>query len=246
MFNTLPNVRLAGENWNILYQASHLYKVFENHPEDFLDTEFMNRGRFMHGAIEDGPFQHNPMPMGSMSCVMQQLISFLNPPNLKQTGLSKYDPEEEEKKIVGVKVIRLQAGKWVPRRAKRFLTESFPCARFIINIRSNVTEQSQSILSNFEPLKGDKVPNYTFDEIVEKFNNQTNFLKELAVHLGKQKAMLLDMNAWKNDVSILNNVIDWLGFENCAFERVKHENFDGFGRDEDSFHLGKDCRYPYV
>lgn len=234
MFNHLPNVRISGENWNELYHASQLLKTLESNPH-FISRNDMKLGPFMHRAIDDGPFLHNAMPKGSFACVMHSFIKFLNPPRMDPRTNVMFDEEEESKLILGAKVIRLQQANWTTNRARRFLTESFPCARFIINIRSGSAEQAKSMVDAFA--KTD------FEETYNSIQNQTSFLKELSDRLG-QKAKLIDMDEWKDDVSILNNVLDWLGFENCSFNTIIHENHDTFGRDNSNLDLGPQCRYP--
>ena len=42
-------------------------------------------------------------------------------------------------------------------------------------------------------------------------------------------------------------LVHWLGFENCKFNGVPHENNHGYEPDRESeFGLGKNCRYPHV
>ncbi len=237
MFNQLPNVRLSGENWNILYHASSLIKVFENNPRNFLDKETVRQGKFMHEAIHDGPFLHNAMPLGSISCVMQGLVRYLDPPLLDPETFD-FDVEDESTKILGAKVIRLQQSQWTTKRAFKFLTQSFPCARYIINTRSDYIEQGKSMMNAFGKVN--------IDENIEDILKQTQFLRELSERLGSKRAKLIDMVEWTGNVSILNEVLDWLGFENCAFSSVIHENHDRFGHDDTTLSLGKKCRYPYI
>jgi hypothetical protein len=241
MLNQLPNVRLSGENYNALFQAHHILKVLENHPDEFFDKDVMKEGRYMHNAVEDGPFVHNAMPKGSSACVMQRVIEFLNPPPLQDQDLP-FDAEDEAKRIIGAKMIRLQNGDWKPQRMTTFLKQNFPCARFIINIRSDIDRQAKSMVESF--VEGGETKN--FDETVEDIKNQTIFLQELAENL-QNRARLINMEEWKNDVSVLNDVIGWLGFKGCAFKDTIHENHGGFEHDKStSINLGSQCRYPFV
>ena len=42
-------------------------------------------------------------------------------------------------------------------------------------------------------------------------------------------------------------LVHWLGFENCKFNGVPHENNHGYEPDRESeFGLGKNCRYSHV
>jgi len=237
-----------------------------------------NAGLFMHKAVEDGAFMHNAMPVGSMSCIMQKVIFTLNPPDLSLHkdnnkneksgngggGLLQYlnHPEIEDKQILGVKTIRLQKSpneEFTPYKAKKYLTENFPCARFIINVRSDAEAQAQSVINAF------KRDDYEY--ALEDFKNQTKFLISLAHFLNNNnnevgsningngndngnsndnsdRARLIDMEDWKDDVSILNDLLNWLGFEKCSFPKILHENLNGYEHDSSEISLGKQCVYP--
>ena len=232
MFNQLPNVRLSGENYNVLYHAANIYRAIKN-SNQFFNEETIKNGRYMHKSVEEGAFQHNAMPIGSFSCVMQSLVDFVNPPSTAPEDLP-LDHKAEAKNILGMKVIRLQQSDWSALHAKKFLVQSFPCARFIINIRSNTYEQGESVISAFK--------DSDLDAAVNKIEVQTSFLEELAGRLGGKRAKLIDMEDWKDDVSVLNDVVNWLGFEGCEFNYVLHENHDRYGHDERKIDLGKNCR----
>lgn len=235
MFNMLPNVRLSGENWNELYFASHLIKTLENHPDQFYDRDLIkNNGFFMHDAVPEGPFMHNAMPIGSIGCVMQSLVSFLNPPQMSPNQLV-FDEKQESKMILGMKLIRLQQSKWTVNRARKFLERSFPCARYIINTRSEYSDQLKSM-----KVTGTFNENKTIDDI----QSETLFLRKLANRLG-DSAKLIELEQWRDNVSVLNDVIKWLGFDYCAFNKVLHENHDKFEHDNSDVHLGRYCRYKY-
>lgn len=77
MFNELPNIRLAGENLNQLYFASQLVANLEN-DNHFVSPMWVRKGKYMKPKI-DGPFQHNALPIGHMSCAFQNLLNALNP-----------------------------------------------------------------------------------------------------------------------------------------------------------------------
>ena len=48
------------------------------------------------------------------------------------------------------------------------------------------------------------------------------------------------------DVEILNDLIHWLGFRECKYKEVVHENVNGYGRDHDTdTGIGEKCHYPY-
>ncbi len=241
MFNLLPNVRRSGENYGELFLASQLTQALEKDKMNFYDPEVIKKegSLFMHEAVKEGAFMHNAMPIGSMACVMQTLVNALNPPDLTPETLKQFpfDADKESKQILGIKTIRLQKSLWTPWQANRYFMENFPCARFIINIRSDIDGLAQSVINTF---KRDDL-----DEAVEDYKAQTKFLKKLA-ELMDGRAKLIDMDVWKNDVSVLNDVLDWLGFENCSFKKILHENINGYQHDSSEISIGENCIYPHI
>ena len=229
MFHELPGVRLAGENFNELYIASQLYTNLEkdNH---FSNEKWIAKGRYTQTKM-DGAFQHNALPIGTLSCVTQSLVEMLDPPELSE---DTFEMEDDSRTILGMKVIRLQKGNWSPSQAAKFLRDSFPCGRFIINIRSDIEAQIESVKSNFH-----------YNVSTDKINSENDFLLKLKDELG-HSAIKIDMTYWKDNVKNLNHVLDWLGFEDCAFNTIVHENHDGYLVDKTSkLNVGEKCRYPH-
>lgn len=237
MFNQLPNVRLSGENYNILYEASSIYSFFdkESHKRHFKNKTTNDKGFFMHDTVEEGPFQHNAIPVGSLACVTQTLLKTINPPDF-MNEMSSYNPNEESKKIIGAKMIRIQIPGWSPDESVDFFRKNFPCARYIINIRSNLENQLESMEEAFRLTK---------DEIQikkESVQNQTKFLKDFYHLMGDDQARLVDLSIWKNDVGIINNITSWLGFKDCAFDALVHENHDRYQPDHSTnLSLSESC-----
>ena len=50
-----------------------------------------------------------------------------------------------------------------------------------------------------------------------------------------------------DNMSLLNSVVEWLGFKDCNFTSIAHENHDGYHRDEKFRNpcVGSNCRYLY-
>ena len=229
MFDHLPNVRLSGENWNELYVASQLNTNLDE--PHFVDDLVVGKGRYSKPK-EDGAFQHNALPIGAMSCVTQHLVETLDPPEFPE---DTYEREDDSKTILGMKLIRLQRASWSPFKAAEFLQKSFPCARFVINIRSDTEALTNSYHTNFNW-------NVTEPDLV----NRTQFLRDLDEHLG-YSSTLIDFTYWQHKIDNLNAVIDWLGFENCAFNAMVHENSEGYNADKNTtLSLGENCIYPYL
>jgi hypothetical protein len=63
--------------------------------------------------------------------------------------------------------------------------------------------------------------------------------------MGPKTAQVVDMNEWVKDVSILNDVVKWLGFKGCRFKALLHENYDRYERDTTVLDLGPQCQYPH-
>jgi hypothetical protein len=230
MFNELPNVRLSGENLNEIYFASQLTSNLEG-DSHFSSDKWIQQGRFIKPRI-DGPFSHNALPIGHMSCPVQNLLNAMNPPEIPE---DTFDMEDDSNTILGMKVIRIQRADWKPYKAAKFFIENFPCARFIVNIRSDIEKQVESFHKNFH-----------WDISDDVLKNETEFLKDFHFRL-EHRSKMIDMSDWKDDVSVLNEVVDWLGFENCAFNSIKHENKGGYEVDNStSVNLGQNCIYPHV
>jgi hypothetical protein len=140
--------------------------------------------------------------------------------------------------IFGLKTIRFQKGIWSVKAAADFLRENFPCSRMIVNIRSDVENQVKSMNATFaNPDSGNKN--------IGNVQKMTAFLVDIADELGDERAKLVDMNEWTEDVNILNDVITWLGFRDCKYHAVVHENANGYDRDNVTRpDIGNNCHYP--
>ena len=236
MLNTLPNVRLGGENLNTLFKT---YEVIYNLKDD--EENHAPKLKDNGEGVPDGPMMHHPIPQGAYACPTQLWIETLNPPPekvIRQSHLGHRPSVEEydQYKILGLKSVRFHLGNWTAVQAAEYLRTNFPCARIILNYRSNVESQLESISSRFS------ASTRTSSEL-EEFNS---FQRDLAHDLGPDMATLLDMNEWKDNVEVINDAVDWLGFQNCRFQELVHENHDGYQRDEEhGVELSKDCWYPY-
>jgi hypothetical protein len=108
MINHLPNVRLAGENNNIvLYIASLLEKNL--HRDGFANLRTKVPAR-------DGAWFHHSIPKQSMACPIQKILQTINPPpeevqqqiiRDESSGVLALDGYDSSQ-IVGAKMIRIQ------------------------------------------------------------------------------------------------------------------------------------------
>jgi len=232
MFNKLPGVRLSGENYGLLNQAAKLIFNLREHPDVFADDK----------AEVEGPFRHNAIPSGTMSCVVQDLMYTLDPPSLdydghQQTSSSVVD--EDHNTIVGLKTIRLyNPNFWDVQKAVSFLKEAFPCARYIISKRSNLESAALSYQKAFQW-------NSPLEELEGYIERETQFLESVADELGTDIAQVVDVDDWKSNVGILNMLLIWLGFKGCGFDTILHDNRDqGYESDYSEVHLGDNCQAP--
>ena len=227
MLSQLPGVRMAGEeNGQLIYAKQFI----EN-----LETKSL---KFHSESNVQGAFQHYPIPDGAMICPIQQLFEVLNPPPQDQL----FNPHgfDDNQTILGFKFIRFQdvrfGGKDV-ESAVLFLQEYFPCAKFIINIRGDIAAQKASWKKAFKPAD---------EKFLEELPKVSEMLQQVASLLGEDRARLIDMDAWSNvkasGLQVLNDLVEWLGFENCTFSTLLHQNRENYELDvSNTFSLGDNC-----
>jgi len=208
MLDRLPGVRMAGENNG---QLQFLRKSIEN-----LATKkeyHLNDGRNVIG-----PWKHNPIPLGSLSCPVQHMLENMNPPQEEvlfrgggegsggsdSTTTKGYNHNlyHEPRTIYGFKTVRFHAPAAEIEASVRFVLEHIPCSRVIVNIRSNINEQAQSWAKAFHN-------ELDVDSLVE----YNHLLESVSASFGQDRARLLDMSEWssidndaKKDISGDNNV----------------------------------------
>jgi len=236
MLNFLPNVRLSGENNNQLYVASELIRNLNGTN----GHQILNRS---DRDVTDGAWLHNAVPESAMSCLMQNVLYTINPPpyliqHNKSISIEDFDKDT----IIGAKMIRMHKGNWGAAEAASFITENFPCSKVVINIRSDPVSQVQSQVSQFNHTKNT-------EGTILQYNR---FLGKLQQILGTKVAYTIDMMDWSGKsenakgVEVLNSLVEWLGFENCRFKSIVHENHDGLGRDsETDIGLKSNCRLRF-
>lgn len=235
MLDMLPNIRMAGENnGHLLFARDAMQSLHDSYD---LNLESLD------GVV--GAWKHNPIPIQSTACPIQAMFESINPPTqdeLIRLAKSEDTQKEKEETIIGFKTVRFHGPDFIDEFTKDlipsadFLMETFPCARFIINIRGDVEKQVESWKNSFGlDLDGDEIRQYN------------KWLINVAAHLGQDRARLLDMSEWsKRDnsgVEVLNDLIEWLGFEDCKYDSLLHSNKNGYGIDRQRMFLGENCRY---
>jgi hypothetical protein len=226
MLNLLPNVRMAGENNGHLFHGMSAINTLKDTYEYKIDS----RSEVL------GAWRHHPIPRMAMTCPVQKMYETMNPPPEKVMNLRNGFDDSDT--ILGFKTVRFHDKKFgeTHEESTDFLLETFPCAKFIINIRGDVASQLKSWESAFGTQKDGA-------EIIE-YNQR---LLDVANRMGEDKARLIDMSEWsqKDDsgLHVLNSLIDWLGFTDCAYPSLLHANKDGYALDNQQMSLGKQCRF---
>ncbi len=179
-----------------------------------------------------------------MACTIQKVLKTINPPpeEIQQqiisgggiSGMNNLD-DYEASQIIGAKMIRIQYGNWTALEASEFFKYNFPCAKFIMNTRLDIDSHAASQTKAFglnKPLT---------NEAVKKEND---FLVQMTQYMGEEMARLIFMEEWTNNVTHLNEVVEWLGFSNCQYDKVLHNNKNGYQADKSHFDVGSGCRAP--
>jgi hypothetical protein len=238
MINHLPNVRLAGENNNELYIASLLEKN--------LPIQGFANLRSKVPARPAGAWFRHSIPEQSMACAIQKVLHVINPPpeEVQQQIISNESSGitldgYEMSQIVGAKMIRIQNGDWEPLEAAEFFKYNFPCAKYIVNTRLNFDSQAASVKDTFA-----SVSTSTLEQVLDKCKRDNAFLTKFAQHMGEDKARLIYMEDWVNNVTHLNEVVEWLGFRNCRYGKVLHNNANGYKQDKSILEVGGGCQAP--
>ena len=241
MINLLPNVRLSGENNNELYIASLLEKNLQI--RDFAGLRSKVPARPTNYA-----WQHNEIPEQSMACTIQKVLHTINPPpeeiqqqiiNNETSGITLDGYETSQ--IIGAKMIRIQVGDWTPLEGAEFFKYNFPCAKYIINTRLNTDNQATS-MKRFLGKYGAT----SHKETRNKIKRHNDFLTQFAQHMGEEKSRLIFMENWTNNVTQWNEVVEWLGFQNCQYDKVLHNNKNGYEQDNSRIEMGGGCQAPPI
>jgi hypothetical protein len=236
MIALLPGVRMTGENNNLVGRFDNLLK---QSPPDMVDGT---------GAA----WFHNPIPKESWSCASQALFTAANPPKLVNGELL----ESDESTILGFKTIRLfhdsiqkhenqQLARvqvqGIAKEKVETLNRLFPCARFVVNVRSDLHGQVDAWEKEFGATNATKSA-----QVIE---TEIRLLHMFHQVMGPKRSFLLDSTAWTQNISIFNELVDWLGYSSdCHFQAaLEYNTKDGFyaTRTEADCSLSQECRYLY-
>ena len=243
MINRLPNVRIGGENNNELYIASQL------------ETNLKKLGfGGLRSKVPPKPpnsaWFHNTIPEQAMACTIQKVLQTINPPpeeiqqqiisnNSSGRGMLGINLEDYETlQIIGAKMIRIQRGNWTALEASEFFKYNFPCAKYIINTRSDIDSQVASQKHTFK--RKEDLDLATFDNI----KHENDFLAQFTQYMGDETARMIYMEEWTKNVTQFNEAVEWLGFRNCQFDKVLHNNKNGYEHDKTPINVGSGCLAP--
>ena len=163
-------------------------------------------------------FGHHKYRVNHMTCPVQTLMEAINPP--------ESDTFNDEMTIIGFKEIRIHSMKEID-----FLLKHFPCSRFIFNIRSTGLEESQN--------KHFKNPRFTMARNILI----PSLYKELEKKLGPKQLIKMDMSDWsKTNGNHFTILASWLGFKDCVYTSLVHDNIYGYIGNQETLHLGDKCR----
>lgn len=226
MMNSLPRVRMSGENNNTLGAIRTMISNIKDAPQFQRQQENPRLGAW----------SHNPVPDSAFACVAQHMIETINPPLLNEDLQLVQDDTDT---IIGFKTIRFldNVSPSEDKDMVEYVQQHFPCSRILVNIRSDTRTQAISYANkkNFQTqLRGQAT--------LEQMNER---LRRVASMFGSQ-AMLLDSSDWTKNIDRLNQVVQWLGFhDSCKFERLLEFNTRGKGyvHGETELAVDPNCRY---
>jgi hypothetical protein len=227
MIDNLPGMRMSGEN-NDQLQAIR----------GMMDNVMLKKiFQYKRKVVRKGAWGHNPIPPGAAACVGQKMIETINPPLTDQWGAVL---EDDADTIIGFKTIRfLHNGTTEADTVAlvRWVQSNFPCAKFLVNIRSETTDQakSQKVLR--------KIAQHDAEELLELNERMRNLVNLF----GGDQAYLLDSSKWTTDLESLNQAVDWLGFhKSCHFQELLEFNTPsvrGYGAAKSQLDMNPECRY---
>eukprot|EP00581_Thalassiosira_minuscula_P002616 CAMPEP_0183743946 /NCGR_PEP_ID=MMETSP0737-20130205/65479_1 /TAXON_ID=385413 /ORGANISM="Thalassiosira miniscula, Strain CCMP1093" /LENGTH=460 /DNA_ID=CAMNT_0025979579 /DNA_START=186 /DNA_END=1568 /DNA_ORIENTATION=- len=242
---SLPGVRMAGENDNALRR---IFMVSNSRQKT---TGFWLKKGSTGGMYRKGnnAWQHNPVPSQGLACAEQHFIEAIIPPVLTEDGDYRYS-QPADGYILGFKTIRfvyeLDGYNAIPEEDfntyLKWFVNAFPCARIVINIRSDTKAQAQSQKNTFFRARN----KIDVDEIGVDIEDQNQKYVGLAEHLG-DRAYFLDSSEWTKNVTKFHGLIDWLGYsEECYFNHLLEYNAHhtyGANKNKAIYKHDKKCNY---
>jgi len=185
--------------------------------------EMINHFNSIHTGYNEmkKAFGHEEITHASLQCLAQNTIEIIDPPppgNIKDDSLT----------IIGFKEIRFNTTEKI-----NFLLNFFPCSRFIFSTRNDkdvVKSQNKNFING--------------DEYNEK---EVRFIRTLFRKFKKrlgQKVYWMNLEEWSTgNGEHFTSLSKWLGFRECNYKGLLHDNFNGYHADEKIVQVGSTCRY---
>jgi len=247
MLNMLPDVRLAGENENLLKLVEHMIWSLENDKlVDLYGKHFASNNFHDHW--------HYKSPHNSLACPAQKFIEAIDPPMLFEEHLK---PKEDwKRKPDAAEIYKNDANTIIGFKSVRFrgninlMVRIFPCSRFIFTIRTDLEAQAKSAW-----WKDDNQTAFFREEgqsTLEYLKEANQKLLDMAQFLGNERAFVLKLEEWKNDITVFDKMVEWLGFVDCKYKLIPHANANGgYGWENKQIFftktpqewMGENCRY---
>eukprot|EP00633_Aureoumbra_lagunensis_P008643 CAMPEP_0197306180 /NCGR_PEP_ID=MMETSP0891-20130614/2837_1 /TAXON_ID=44058 ORGANISM="Aureoumbra lagunensis, Strain CCMP1510" /NCGR_SAMPLE_ID=MMETSP0891 /ASSEMBLY_ACC=CAM_ASM_000534 /LENGTH=208 /DNA_ID=CAMNT_0042788117 /DNA_START=329 /DNA_END=955 /DNA_ORIENTATION=- len=187
MLNAVPQIFIAGENNGVMESLLDAYRK---------QYRLRRRLHFEPG-FGVGAWYHPTINKKNEMCDIQQFTKDL-------IGLSQVNPTK--RKIIGFKEIRFTV-----QQLNDMSEHVFPCAKFIVNIRSDTVAQHKSLFQSRKSIQQLSERNNQFLDWAEKHQKQSFVLP------------LEDF-----DVTHFNSILRWVGIEGCNYTKVVHANDHGY------------------
>eukprot|EP00961_Rhodomonas_salina_P131312 1767251-Rhodomonas_salina.2 len=152
-----------------------------------------------------GPWEHGAMMKGEFLCSLRKMFHSIH---------AVHTPSTTSGAVTGFKEIRFEAS----RGDVEFLKDVFPCARIVFNIRHDVEEQSKS---GFHAKHNNK------RKKTSELSKRNKEILSLHAEMGPQQSYLLALEDF--NTQNFNKLAEWLGYKDCSFTTVLHDNDSKFG-----------------
>lgn len=223
MLDALPGFLIAGEHDGVLVDLMQFYKTLFDNGSDYLKNA-MGAGQEAHlnhtNTSKIYPFFHQHRSEDRVLCELQELV--------KVALLG--DMDRSQFKVFGFKEIRYSSPEML-----ELLSKLFPCARFVVNVRGDLSMQANSAFWSVWPewIKNDMLkqvtagfwPGFNADASVMKIlQGETDSLLAWQAKQPSQR-FLLRMEDFT--LQGFNELLQWLGVKNCAYTQVAYSNSVG-------------------
>jgi hypothetical protein len=237
MMDALPGVRMAGENNNFLKNLLTTVSNTVDHAE-------WKKG----GSLQSGPWGHYPMANQSLACPIQSMISAINPPPPPGHPDEAYFTLDNKDTILGFKTIRFHQGLNTAAKRQKAISdilEYFPCARILVNYRSDEKAQATSFINGWNKYADQ---NAVLNTVKQENDEILGLAKPYAEGGLGDRSHLIDSTKWTKNIQVLNDAVRWMGFsEECKFPYLLEFNTKGENGYSDgsktTLTLPKECKY---